>query len=251
MSVAYSATRAVDGKRVVVKMMRAVDEELCKVAKEEYDLLRGLSHPNIIQAIDFVANPSCIALVLDAYDGCNLEEAVRKEPDQHLRCDVSVRLFVKLLSAVSYLHEMHVIHRDVKAANILVSGDMRDLMLIDFNTARRVLSDMALTATGTPEYVSPEVISGEPPSQTHDVWTLGLCLHVMLVGRLPKRSSAGIWNSGEELIGQFVCHEQTPEADMCRDWLACCLKTDHLLRPTAPELLASAPAWLANLCSGS
>merc|ERR1719181_1986656 len=98
---------------------------------------------------------------------------------------VAQNLFNALALAVDHLHQQGIIHRDVKASNILVSDDRRELKLVDFNTAQRVLEGGALTMTGTVDYLPPEVLLGESLNEKSDVWAVGLCLHLMLSGALP------------------------------------------------------------------
>ena len=146
--------------------------------------LPRLNHPHLVKALDFWQTGFEAAVVLSYHAGQALDVAVK---DQTFSEGTSRTLFYQLISAVSYLHEQGVLHRDVKAENILVSPDHQKVYLADFNTAKALQDGGALTMTGTMEYAAPEVLDGNSPSYGQDVWGCGLCLHVMLTGRLPRR----------------------------------------------------------------
>eukprot|EP00913_Durusdinium_trenchii_P028096 g26342.t1 len=76
---------------------------------------------------------------------------------------------------------------DIKAENIIIAMDHQDLHLADFNVAKDCHKGGALTMTGTLQYSAPEVLDGFSPSHGQDIWGAGLCLHVMVAGRLPHR----------------------------------------------------------------
>merc|ERR1711920_616925 len=159
------------------------DEEFFLTARKEYDLLRTIQHSNIIRALDFFVYPMGAVLVLEFFEGRSLEDTVRKSPKKHLTENQARPLFLKLMSAVAHLHAHNIIHRDVKAENILVSPALDSIRLLDFNTATATAAG-ALTMTGTIDYLPPEVLLGDSPSQTSDIWSAGLCLHLMLIGTL-------------------------------------------------------------------
>ena len=147
-----------------------------------------LSHPHLVQALDFLQSHFQAAVVLSYHPGQSLDLAVKGQPFPER---IARRLFHQLMSAISYLHNQGVLHRDVKAENILVSPDHQNMHLADFNTAKAVQDGGALTMTGTMEYSAPEVLAGNSPSHGQDVWGCGLCLHMMLSARLPQRLCHG------------------------------------------------------------
>jgi len=126
------------------------------------------------------------------------------------------RLFSQLGQAVRHLHALAIVHRDVKAQNILVSSDLSDLRLLDFNTAKCISDGEALTMTGTFLYLPPEVLRSQmSPSKRSDIWSAGLCLHLMIVGHLPF--------SGHEFQERyaFAAHvEEQTRASLQRPWSA-------------------------------
>lgn len=240
--VVYSARRKADGRQVALKTMRTTDEELVRIAHQEFTLLSSIRHPHIIQALDFFAATDRTVVVLEFFDGHTLDKTVRSAPGRRLSERVSHKLFNMLMQAIVHLHQHRIVHRDVKAQNLLVARDSKDLRLIDFNTARR-LSDGALTMTGTQLYLAPEVLLGESPSEGSDVWSAGLCLHIMLSGRLPQAMyrfkgcfadfAAAVSSKQTPLTGRRWQHI----SKACKATLLRCLEINKCLRPAATTIL--------------
>lgn len=249
-AVVYRARQLSSGSEVALKVLRIRDEELLRIAREEYELLRSVEHPHIVHALDFFTFSQGAVLVLDYFKGSSLEAAVLALPERHLQEHVSQRLFAALLRAVEHLHiTMGIIHRDVKAANVLVDAGLTDLKLVDFNTARRML-DGALTMTGTADYLPPEVLLGAAHSPASDVWASGLCLHFMLAGSLPLQRRRFVsheeFGQAARLHSAVQCSgpEWEPLSAPCKDVVRRCLAPEQVERPTASELLEC--AWLST-----
>jgi serine/threonine protein kinase len=233
--------------------MRMHDEENLSIAQKEFDLLRQVNHPNIIRALDFFTYAMGAVLVLDYFAGNKLMKAVRSMPGRHLQESTARRLSVQLLGAVGHLHERGVIHRDVKADNILVSYDMSDLRLVDFNAAKQIAESQALTMTGTVDYMPPEVLQGESPSQAGDIWAVGLCFYIMLDGKLPSERRAlhrsldgGPGHQEHPQSGSLVLlggKRWSRTSELCKKVLRSCLEFNSDLRPNASDLMAM--SWLA------
>lgn len=185
------ATRLSDGHVVALKTMRSADEEMMSLVKQEFDMLRRVEHPNIISAHDFIMLPGRAVLVMDFFDGSDLRETVASLPGGRMPEAVARPLIAKLADAVAHLHERRIVHRDIKPENILISKDLTDLRLVDFNVACDLKEGGSLTPTGDRFYAAPEVLLGDSPSELSDVWGVGLCAHLLLSGELPQgRSNA-------------------------------------------------------------
>lgn len=232
-----------DGREVALKTVRTFDEEFKEIARKEYEMLCSIEHPHVIRAFDFWTTTDRAVIVLELYNGEPLDKAVRLSPG---RCFTEARarvLFRQLMQAVAYLHYRSILHRDVKGQNVLVStiAAEPDLRLVDFNIACR-LADGSLTPTGTPDYAAPEIIAGQSASEASDIWASGLCLWLMLAGRLPRRydtfASAGEFQA---LIGQH-CFRSGGLSEPCMASLRSCLDADRESRPSADTLLSE--CWL-------
>ncbi|CAE8598388.1 unnamed protein product [Polarella glacialis] len=247
--VVYRAARKADGKEVAVKCMRTTDEEMIDMLRKEFEVIRSVRHPNIIQTFDFFTTRESAVLVLEVFEGPSLHRAVKRSPAPFTEATAKV-LFQMLMNALAYLHGRHIVHRDVKAANILVSEDLQDLRLIDFNTAHCLADGEALTMTGTQTYSAPEILLGESPSECGDIWCAGLCLHLMLSRKVPWRHenypSLAAYTRAvatEPVSFQGSCWSTVSE--QCKSTIGKCLTVDKCLRPTASALLTQ-DNWLQH-----
>ena len=151
-------------------------------------ILARLSHPHIAQLLDAGHTPDGRRfLVLEHVHGERIDVFADR---QRLEVRARVRLFLQVCSAVSHAHARLVVHRDLKPSNVLVT-EAGDVKLLDFGIAKLLEEDPALelasTAGGllTPEYASPEQISGAAVTTATDVYGLGMVLFVLLAGRRP------------------------------------------------------------------
>lgn len=165
----------------------------------ERDILAALVHPNIARLYDAgLAAGGQPFLALEYVDGQPFGaycDARRLEPPQRLA------LFLQVLSAVQYAHSHLVVHRDLKPSNVLITTDGQ-VRLLDFGIAKLVAGEAndepELTqAAGrllTPDYASPEQISGAPLTTATDIYSLGVILFELMTGERPyrlKRDSRG------------------------------------------------------------
>jgi len=180
-------------QRVAVKIQRRgmdTDDMLRRFGAER-QILSGLNHPNIARLIDGGAtDDGSPYLVLEYVRGQPITDFCK-----HHRLSISERLdlFGQVARAVQSAHVHLVVHRDLKPSNILVN-DQGQVKLLDFGIAK-ILDPSALpggaprTRTGfrplTPEYASPEQVSGEPITTASDIYQLGLVLYRLLTGRRP------------------------------------------------------------------
>jgi len=197
----YSARRD-DGRfrqRVAVKVLRrGLDtEDVVRRFEAERRILAGLDHPNIARLLDAGETPDGRPyLVMELVEG---ERITAWCDARRLGTDERLALFVGVAEAVQHAHRHLVIHRDLKAANILVTAG-GEPKLLDFGIAK--LLDPAAdpdastrTRTGlrllTPRSASPEQVDGAPVTTGSDVYQLGLLLYEMLSGAVPYEGLAG------------------------------------------------------------
>jgi len=191
-SVVYGAIRREDGRKVALKIMRSGQVEATKHAEEEYKLLRRARHGSIVDAIDLQSVGGHAVLVLECFEGLQLTHAVRESPQGSLPEAEACMLSTLLLQAIEYLHRNKIVHCDIRPQNLLVSQNFGKLKLLDFGSAMD--QSRGAGSSYTPPNkghevvcLAPEVVLGEQPTSSCDVWQLGLCLHFMLSGRLPQR----------------------------------------------------------------
>ena len=163
-------------------------------------LLRGLEHPGIAQLIDAGELDGHPYLVMEYVPGGNLRARLDTAP--RLTVPEVVRLFVACLEALDACHRRGVVHRDLKPENVLLDGGGRP-KLTDFGIARTAGDADRVTATGevvgTPRYIAPEQIAGEPPGPSADLYAIGVMLFEALAGQ-PPFTAPGVY----ELVRQHA-----------------------------------------------
>eukprot|EP00931_Biecheleriopsis_adriatica_P078187 TRINITY_DN51653_c0_g1_i1.p1 TRINITY_DN51653_c0_g1~~TRINITY_DN51653_c0_g1_i1.p1 ORF type:complete len:441 (+),score=60.36 TRINITY_DN51653_c0_g1_i1:42-1364(+) len=239
--------RKADKLEVAVKIMQATDEEMISIRRQEFELLRRVQHPHIVKAFEFITCPTGLAVLVLEYFNCRtLRHAIQMSLDHRLSEATSKELCQMLFEAMECLHQHRIVHRDIKPCNILVSPDLTDLRVVDFNSSRCVLEGGSLTMTGTMQYLPPEVLLGDSPSEFGDVWSAGLCLHEMLAGCLPWQAVGRNFTLlGETILTTQLCIKDVPwqkTSDQCKGFLKTCLNIDWKLRQTPTALLQH--SWL-------
>lgn len=250
-STVMRAVRKADGQHVALKTMRSHDAEMLLAARNEFTLLRTAEHPNIVRVLDLVTLPTKFVLVMELFDGMELCGIVRATPCKMLTEKVTQHLSAALANAISYLHMVNIIHRDINPRNVLVSEDCSQLKLVDLNAASEQHDGSPLTPTGDKLFAAPEVVCGGSPCALGDIWGFGLCAHHALSGRLPQDRDA--WRKGNVTLIDSD-KEVTLEgprwsgiSEPCKVLLKRCLAVAPSSRPEAAELMSS--LWLQAMAS--
>src|ERR1035437_9577184 len=193
MGVVYEAEREGDfAQRVAIKLVRPEwnNEALVERFRYERRILARLDHPGIARLFDGGATgEGAPFFVMEFVDGVPIHDYCR---EQHLDIRQRVELFQRVAAAVEYAHTHLVLHRDLKPGNILVTAEGQP-KLLDFGIAKVLLEDTVASTelTGpelrlfTPEYASPEQVSGGALPTSSDVYSLGVLLYCLLAGRKP------------------------------------------------------------------
>lgn len=161
------------------------DQMMGRVVPLEVSLLTTLSHPNIVRVLDVFENSSHFQMVMERHGaGMDLFEFIDRAPclDEPL----ASYIFRQVASALSYLHGLHILHRDVKDENIIIDEHF-NVKLIDFGSAAFMAPDRHFTTfCGTVEYCSPEVLQGNPYAGPElEMWALGVTLYTLIFGENP------------------------------------------------------------------
>ena len=202
MGVVYRATDEELNRTVALKIIapeHTQNADAVRRFKAEARLAASLEHPNIVPIHQPGQYHGVLYLAMRFVPGTNLRQLI----DQgELPLDRVQRIIMAVASALDAAHEGGLVHRDVKPANILISGegDHEQVYLADFGLTKRLGSVGSLTRTGawvgTPDYVAPEQVKAEPIDGRADVYSLGCVLYEMLVGEVayPKDNDmAKLW----------------------------------------------------------
>ncbi|KAJ1848128.1 Serine/threonine-protein kinase 36 [Coemansia sp. RSA 2703] len=157
--------------------------------REEMRLLTQLSHRNIIRLIEYFETESDIYIVLEH---CKCDLAVYlKRRGGYLRMEEVRTIAQQLVAALKYLHSLGVVHHDIKLPNALIGTDGR-IKLCDLGLATQLTKDgkptYVQTLKGTPLYMAPEMLRRERYTYKADLWSLGVVLYELYVGRTPFRT---------------------------------------------------------------
>lgn len=153
----------------------------------EINLLKLLSHPNIVNLVEVMKSGKYIGIVLEYASGGELFDYILHH--KYLKENVAKKLFAQLVSGVDYMHCKGLVHRDLKLENLLLDKH-KNVIISDFgfvNSYNRDKNDLMKTSCGLPCYAAPELVLTQSPYEGKkvDIWLLGVILYAMLSGYLP------------------------------------------------------------------
>lgn len=189
MAFVYEARDKLLNRTVAIKVLRPEfvdDEEFLTKFKREAEAVASLSHPNIVNVYDVGEDGKVHYIVMELIEGQNLKDIIKNEGtlDEYTALDIAKQI-AKALGAA---HRKGIIHRDIKPHNILISNEGRIVKVADFGIAKAV-SSSTITSTGSVigsvHYFSPEQAKGKFVSNTTDLYSLGIVLYEMIIGRVP------------------------------------------------------------------
>ena len=188
MGVVYKALDLNLDRPVAIKVMSAEsrnDPDFVERFRQEARLQAALNHPNVALLFDYFVHDGAPVAVMEFIDGESLEQLIRRRGA--IPAHESIPLFKQALRGVAAAHRAGIIHRDLKAANLMITRD--DVVkVMDFGIAKRQGSTgatKASTSIGSPLYMAPEQILGRAVDCRTDVYALGVTLYQLLSGQPP------------------------------------------------------------------
>lgn len=209
MSEVFLAKREADGLEVAVKLLDTrinQDASLLERFIQEYALLEQIEHPNVarIFAHGFTDAHAFITMEYFAHGDIKRRIAAGFSPFEALSIALQVAY------ALSQIHALGIVHRDVKPDNLMVRED-GSVALIDFGVAKHAAQNLEHTQqgqiVGSPYYLSPEQAAGKPVSPASDIYSLGVIFYEMVTGKRPY-----VADSMEALLYQHV-HAPPPRLE--------------------------------------
>lgn len=162
-------------KKIVLSNLNEMEQA---ATKREADVLKFVSHPNIVNYEESFLESHLLIIVMEYCPGGDLSQVVKSHREKGLLLDESqvLKWLGEVANALSYLHSNKVLHRDIKSSNVYLTANGK-VKIGDFGIAKILANtnDVAKTIVGTPYYMSPEVCENKPYSGKSDVWSLG-CL---------------------------------------------------------------------------
>ena len=180
------------GMNVAAKILdkETINEKESSRIISEISILKKLKHPNIIRLYDVITTNKYIYLIMEYIGGNDLFHYVLEQ--KRLTEIQAKKLFRQLISCIEYLNSLGIAHRDIKPENILLNKQKDNIKLIDFGLSH-ILSkknELLVTQCGSPCFVAPEVIQGGAyDGLCADIWSCGIVLYFMLVGKVPFESN--------------------------------------------------------------
>ncbi|XP_022101989.1 striated muscle-specific serine/threonine-protein kinase-like [Acanthaster planci] len=213
----------------------------------EYEILKELNHPNIVQLRDAFLTKRFYVLVMERYYGGGVMSHLIQK-DKYTEQQI-VRLVRQLLSVLSFLHQRNIVHLDMRHDNIVLESRRRDaLRVIDFGSARRMESDDGMKMEGLdspPEFMAPEIASDGLIEYETDLWALGVMIFVWLSGTSPflgRNREKTIYNITRLKVNRkHLFKNCTAEA---KQFIWAILQKEPIDRPSVDECLAS--PWLSD-----
>lgn len=196
MAFVYEAKDKLLNRTVAVKVLRPEfvdDEEFLNKFKREAEAVASLSHPNIVNVYDVGEDGKVHYIVMEYIDGQNLKDIIKNEGtlDEYTALDITKQIAMALSAA----HKKGIVHRDIKPHNILISNEGRIVKVADFGIAKAVTNSTMTnigSIIGSVHYFSPEQAKGNHVNATADLYSLGIVLYEMIIGRVPFRGDSPI-----------------------------------------------------------
>ena len=204
----------------------------------EIKIHRSLSHPHIVKFEHFFEDSENVYILLELCTNQTLSELMRRRK-RLTELEVQCYTF-QVVSALRYLHNHRVIHRDIKLGNLFLSDKM-EVKLGDFGLASKLEYDgeRKRTICGTPNYIAPEILDGSAGhSYEVDVWSLGVLIYTMLIGKPPFETNDVKLTYRRIKMNAYSFPEQVNISKEARDLVSEILVSDPKSRPSLDQVLS-------------
>lgn len=188
MALVYKAKCQLLNRYVAIKVLRpefTADEEFVKRFRVEAQAAASLSHPNIVSIYDVGKEDDMHYIVMEYVNGITLKDYIVQQGALDWR--EAVNIVIQICSAIEHAHKNHIVHRDIKPHNILLTKD-GIAKVTDFGIARAVTSSTITvvgSTIGSVHYFSPEQARGGFSDEKSDLYSLGIVLYELVTGKLP------------------------------------------------------------------
>ncbi|CAD8062966.1 unnamed protein product [Paramecium sonneborni] len=216
-----------------------MNEQERKYAENEANVLRVLTAPTIIKYYESFTENKSLNIVMEYAEGGSLNDKISEYSRQGIQIpkDQILAWLAQLVIAINFMHSKNIIHRDIKTQNILLNKE-QVIKLGNFETSKQIGSDIDFEQPffGTPYYISPEILGGQPHGKKSDIWGLGCILYELIMLKRPFQS-----NEIEILFEMILNKPYDMDPSVDQDFQQIIEKTlqkDPKNRPTIEDLAA-------------
>ncbi len=193
MSTVYRAKDERLRRFVAIKVLKSdysSDQNFVSKFRAEAQSSAGLTHPNIVSVYDVCEDDGRYFIVMELVEGITLKEYINL--NGRLSMAQAIDFSIQIASGLEAAHEHHVIHRDIKPQNIIVSKS-GNIKVTDFGIAKAATSTtMSTTGIGSVHYISPEQARGGYSDERSDIYSLGITMYEMVTGRVPFEGDTNV-----------------------------------------------------------
>ena len=193
MSTVYRAKDERLKRFVAIKVLKSdysSDQNFVSKFRAEAQSSAGLTHPNIVSVYDVCEDDGRYFIVMELVEGITLKEYINL--NGRLSMSQAIDFSIQIASGLEAAHEHHVIHRDIKPQNIIVSKS-GNIKVTDFGIAKAATSTtMSTTGIGSVHYISPEQARGGYSDERSDIYSLGITMYEMVTGRVPFEGDTNV-----------------------------------------------------------
>ncbi|CAF0751436.1 unnamed protein product [Rotaria sordida] len=251
-----------DYKEVGIK---DINSKLSTEALAEANLLKTLTHPNIIQYIDIVQTPNQTSIIMEFIDGGSLYDYIQRTTQSLTYWKVTRQIMIDVAHAMAYLHSQRIVHADLKSPNVLLRHNYV-AVICDFGLARTIADSRAVTTcsvAGTVEWFAPELCLDRPERSSFqsDIWAFGCILLEIISKKIPwddvysnsKILINALAKPENAIIFENICLTQRAPEKL-RTILCRCCSWEKTKRPEFPtivqELTAISDVDIHNINQG-
>ncbi|EDW36785.1 GL25881 [Drosophila persimilis] len=219
--------------KIVSKKLIIKHQQKEKTA-QEITIHRDLDHPNIVKFHSYFEDVQNIYIVLEL---CKKRSLMELHKRRGCITEYECRYYIyQIVQGVKYLHDKHIIHRDLKLGNLFLD-DMLHVKIGDFGLATLIAyeGERKKTMCGTPNYIAPEILNKQGHSFEVDIWSIGCVMYTLLVGQPPfeTKSLRNTYSRIKKCEYRVPSYMRKPAADM----VMAMLQPDPSCRPAIGQLL--------------